>query len=242
MNITRDYAATIEDVSTQERMVTARINTSSVDRYRTVIDPMGIDLTAYKANPVVLWEHGKDPTRGRLPIGRNTWIKTIAGKTSEIRARTQFGKDDYSQYLFECYRDGGLRGWSVNVLPDAKRCSPPTKEEIRARPELEDCHTMYRGGELAEYSAVAVTGNKDTLTMLETRGIWFPDEAKIAVSPTAVSVAIPEIPAIHTPEIPTDAGRSLLTLRRELASDFSYMETRLMTRMRDLGDLLKGRV
>lgn len=281
--ITRDYAATIEDISTQERMVTSRINTSSIDRYRTVIDPAGIDLTAYKANPVVLWEHGKDPTRGSLPIGKNTWIKTIAGKTSEIRARTQFGKDEYSQALFEMYRDGLLRGWSVNVLPDPKRTSRPTKEEIRARPELENCLMMYRGGELAEYSGVSVPGNADTLTLLESRGIWIPDDAKAQATKTApvAEVAQPDAPgepdeqcrfirkkgnkwvvysesgkelgshdsresavkqlqAIEAHK--HDAGRSLISLRHALADDFQYMETRLMTRLRDLRDLLKGRV
>ena len=282
MNITRDYAATIEDVSTQERMVTARINTGSIDRFRTVIDPAGGDLTKY--NKVVLWEHGKDPQRGSLPIGKNTWIKRVGG---EIRARTQFGKDDYSQCLFDMYKDGMLNGWSVNVLPTAGSYGPPTKEERRQRPELERCDTVYRQWELAEYSAVAVPGNSDALTLLESRGIWFPDEARGLTAPSSGVKTIGDAaPEGETPEEDDaehkcikkcgakwrvysddgerlgehdsrddavkqlaackagkqDAGRSLLTLRRELASDFSYMETRLMTRMRDLGDLLKGRV
>jgi len=295
VNLTRDYSAMVEDVSTQERMVTARINTASVDRFHTVIDPAGIDLKAYEKNPVVLWEHGKDPTRGTRPIGQNRWIKKMG---SEIRARTQFYKDEYSQALFEMYRDGFLRGWSVRVLPAPGTFGPPTKDEIKARPELSrewkdesgswQCITMYRKGELAEYSGTAVMGNAEALTLLESRGIWFPDAARdmgesnppgnMLVKPTISpkedeeeqdteyrfirkkgekflvyseagkvlgthdtrESAVKQLQAIEAHK--HDGGRSLITLRREMAEDFKYMETRLITRMRDLSDLLKGRV
>lgn len=279
--ITRDYSALIEDVSTQERMVTARINTASVDRFNTVIDPMGADLSSY--NKVVLWEHGRDPTRGALPIGSNRWIRAIPGSKPEIRARTQFGKDEYSQSLFEMYRDGMLSGWSIRALPKAGTFGPPTREEIRSRPELSTCETVYRKWELAEYSAVAVPGNADAMTLLEARGIWIPDDARnqAAKSVTVAAMvgadaqdepdaefrfirkkgnkwvvysesgkalgehdsresAVKQLQAIEAHK--HDAGRSLITLRRALADDFTYMETRLMTRLRDLSDLLKGRV
>lgn len=176
--ITRAYQAEVDDVNQKERMITARINTSAVDRYRTMIDPMGGDFANYERNRVVLWEHGKDPGRGSLPIGVNRWIKSISGKSPEIRARTQFHKDEYSQLLFEHYRDGNLRGWSVNVLPKEGTFGPPTYDELRARPELSECETVYRKWDLAEYSAVAVPGNADTLSLLEQRGIWVPDEAR----------------------------------------------------------------
>src|SRR5262249_34683164 len=85
--------------------------------------------------------------------------------------------DEYSQTLFEMYRDGYLSGWSVRALPQEGTYGPPTYEEKRARPELEECETVYRKWELAEYSAVAVPGNADALTTLVNRGIWVPDEA-----------------------------------------------------------------
>ena len=140
----RAYEATVEDVSKAERMIVAKINTGDVDRYKTVISPEGIDLVAYRKNPCVLWEHGKDPQRGSLPIGRNQWIKPGGSGTGMLIAKTLFGKDEYSRALFDMYEDGTLRGWSVNILPDNKRCSPPTKEEMRARPELSECTMMYR--------------------------------------------------------------------------------------------------
>jgi hypothetical protein len=176
----RAYEAMVDDVSVQERMVMSRINTGAVDRYKTVIDPMGIDLKAYRSNPVVLWEHGKDPQRGSLPIGKCLGISCVKAKHGSIIARTQFGKDEYSQTLFDMYRNESLRGWSINVLPDKAKCSPPTRSELKERPELEECEMMYRSSELAEYSAVAVPGNAETLTLMEQRGIWFPEELRNA--------------------------------------------------------------
>lgn len=171
--VIRSYVAEIDDVKPGERSVIAKINTGSIDRYRTVIEPRGMMLEAYRSNPVVLWEHGKDPHRGTMPIGRNVWIKIDRGENPKIIAKTQFRNDDYSQALFEAYRDGDLRGWSVNILPHDH--GVPTRDEIRMRPELRDCQTIYRTSELAEYSAVAVPGNAETLTLLASRGIWIPE-------------------------------------------------------------------
>lgn len=171
----RAYQAEVRSVDGEERTVTSTVNTASVDRYKTVISPEGIDLLAYRKNPVVLWEHGKDPTRGSKPIGKNLWIRQV-GPT--LQAKTVFWDDEYSRSIFEMYKEGMLSGWSINVLPDPNSSSPPTKEEMRARPELSECRMVYRKGELAEYSAVAVPGNSETLTILEQRGIWVPEELR----------------------------------------------------------------
>lgn len=176
--ISRSYLAEVTENLSAERAIVAKIGTGDLDRFMTVIDPAGMDLRGFRENPVVLWEHGKDPTRGRLPIGRNAWIKARKNGNGELLAKTQFAKDDYSQSLYEMYRDGMLRGWSIHAIPDAARCSPPTKDERRARPDLERCQMMFRGTELTEYSGTAVPGNAKALTMMEARGIWFPDEAR----------------------------------------------------------------
>lgn len=169
-SVVRAYEAVVDDVQAGERSVVSKINTVAVDRYRTIIKPDGADLEGYRRNPVVLWEHGKDPQRGTMPIGRNQWIKS---DSKQIIAKTVFRNDDYSQMLFEAYQDGGLRGWSVNILPSES--SPPTQDEMRSAPQLETCQMVYRKWELAEYSGVSVPGNADTLTLIASRGIYVPD-------------------------------------------------------------------
>ena len=190
--ITRAYLARVDDVIKKDRSIVAKINTAAVDRYQTVIDPKGIDLRAYNSNKVVLWEHGQDPSRGTMPVGRNGWIRPAIGPNGpELIAKTFFydktsGKgDDFTERLFECYADGDMRAFSVRIIPTGN-CSPPTSEEIRARPELADCYMMYRSSDLGEYSATAVPGNGECVSLsLEearavlrcvTRGLTLPAE------------------------------------------------------------------
>jgi hypothetical protein len=173
--VIRAFVARTTDINERKRSIVSRINTGGLDRYRTVIDPRGMDRSAYDRNKVVLWEHGRT-AYGPAPIGRNEWVRPAVGPDGpELIAETVFferGKkgDDFTERLWECYKDGDMRAWSVNVIP-LDNCSPPTKDEIRDRPELVDCWMMYRRSELAEYSAVAVGGNADALTVDDARSI-----------------------------------------------------------------------
>ena len=184
--IFRSYEAVIDEVRNNERAIIAKINTGDVDRYRTVISPHGIDLSAYRSNPVVLHEHGQDPRRGTLPIGRNEWIRIDGKGRGSLIAKTIFRNDEYSSILYDAYASGEMRGWSVRVLP--KDFSPPNPDEIRAWPELaRDCSIVYRTGELLEYSSTAIPGNNKCLSMLVSRGFWVPPEAKAILEGRAMT-------------------------------------------------------
>ena len=185
--ITRSYDARIDDVSRDDMSLVAKINTSAIDRFQTVIDPKGGRFANYMRNRVVLWEHGKDPRIGTDPIGRCLWMRHNGGeRPTEIRAKTQFLKTDHGRSRWELYRDGVLNAFSVNILPDHQSSGPPTKEELRSRPELVNCHTIYRTWDLAEYSGTSIPGNADALVERSTllraaikdRGLWVPDEVR----------------------------------------------------------------
>ncbi len=178
--LVRAFEATVDDVRPNERAIIAKIHTGDIDRYRTVISTNGIDLTAYRQNPVVLHEHGKDPARGTIPVGRNQWIKTDPGGFQGrgcMIAKTIFRDDEYSNTLYEAYASGDMRGWSIRGLPRA--AGPPSREEMRSWPELaQGCQMVYRDTELLEYSTTCIPGNAACLSMLVSRGIWIPDEAQ----------------------------------------------------------------
>ena len=165
--IVRAYEARADRVDDSRRTIRARIGSACVDRYRTVIDPMGIQLGDYGRNPVVLWEHGRDPARGSMPIGKCTHIGAVVGPNGpEMVAEVSFFRDDeFAETLWRRYRDGDMRAWSVNVVPYPADCSPPTRSEVKARPELAECEMMYRRSGLAEFSAVSVGGNAEALTL-----------------------------------------------------------------------------
>jgi len=186
--VLRAFSATVDDVNTTERSMVAKINSARLDRYRTVIDPRGGDFRNYAKTPVVLWCHGKDvKNRGDLPVGRNLWIRADKGSEPKVIAKTRFHNDDFSQLLYEAYRDGDITGWSISMLPID--FGPPSERELRDRPELTDCEVVYRTWEMAEYSCVPCPGNPDCITIdearslgkLVSRGLAIPDDYMQAV-------------------------------------------------------------
>ena len=194
--VTRAFTAQVDDVNASERSIVAKISTGAVDRYNTVFEVEGFNLDSYNQNRVVLFEHGRDPLRGAMPIGKNLWIKTAGiGAGSKLIAKTQFKKDDFSQQLYEAYRDGEMRGWSISAIPSDY--GPPTKEEIRSRPDLANVSNIYRSVDLCEYSAVSVPGNPDCLTSDElrsasrliARGIPVPDDVRPLVEAAIAAMA-----------------------------------------------------
>ena len=188
--VIRSFDAKIDDVNTEKRSVVVRINTAAVDRYATVIDPRGGQFANYrKLGQPVLWEHGKDPRRGTDPIATNRDLWNNGGPVpTELIAEPRFlENDEFAQRRFELYRDGVIRGWSVNILPLPGGTSPPTKEELRARPDWEKANLVYRTWDLAEFSGVVIPGNADCLTADRAakildyvdRGLlWIPDDAR----------------------------------------------------------------
>lgn len=191
----------LDDVSPGERSVVAVINNAAVDRYRTCILPAGGKLENYRKNPVLLWEHGLDPARGSLPIGRSLWVKFDKGK-DRILAKDQFHGDEFSDNVFRLYQAEMLRSFSVHFRP-LDDCSPPTSNEVRSRPELAECRMMYRSWELLEHSAVGVPGNAECLAQAVSRGLWVPDSWRKA--PPAAAAA----PAPTSPALPPLRGRTL---------------------------------
>lgn len=173
--ITRAYEAEIVDVKPGERTVVARINTNAVDRYKTMIDPLGIDLRGYRANPVVLWEHGFDPARGPRPIGKCEGMRQSA---KELVAKTVFHDDEFSRGIFELYQAEALRAFSVNIVPDWNQARKPTTDECKARPELVECNLVFTRSDLAEYSCVSVPGNAEALATAVARGLWVPETVR----------------------------------------------------------------
>lgn len=176
-HVCRAIEARVDNVDKKKGTITARLNSCALDRYQTVIDARGMDLRAFCNNPTMLYEHGLDPVRGSLPCGawRKVW-QAIGPDGPELLGEASFfrngdGKgDDFTERLWQMYRDGDMKAFSVRVIPRAG-CGPPTAKEIRARPELADCVCMYRSTELAEASCVAVGGNASCLTVDEARSV-----------------------------------------------------------------------
>lgn len=193
--IERSYEAEVDSILEGERAVVARINTAGVDRLRTVIDPLGCDVSHFNKTRSVLWQHGQDPVRRDIPIGSG-WVK-VRRSERDMLGKTTFAKDEFSEQLFQAYKEGTLRGWSIRA--GVQEASPPTKQEIRSQPALEDCEMIYRKWDLLEYSGTPTPGNSDCLTMLVSRGLitapdgFVPAEPAIEPEPEPTKPALPHV-------------------------------------------------
>lgn len=188
-DLIRSFDSEIVDVLDGERSIIARINTGTVDRLRTLIDPMGADVSHFNKTRSVFWEHGQSIERGTLPIGSG-WAK-VRRSEKDMIGKTFFAKDEFSQALFELCKDGHLRSWSIHARK--AKSSPPTTEERRLRPELNECDKIYRSWELSEYSLVSIPGNSDALTLMVSRGLIAAPEGFVMPEPV---VETPKV--IHT--------------------------------------------
>lgn len=232
--ITRAYEARL-DVVDGERSVIFKINTGALDRYRTVIEPGGIDLRAYRENPVVLWDHGRG-NDGR-PIARAAWTTYMKAEGC-IASKAIFLDDEFADGIFKLYQVGALRGSSVAILPDPEASGRPSPEEIRKRPELATCECIYRKSELCEYSCVAVPGNGQALALAVSRGLWLPEELRATTPETTPEPesAEPVLPRLNPRRTLAEGVVAGLERLRRIAP------VEVDRALRDRLDLLRGRV
>ncbi len=128
-----------------EGVVVAVISTPSVDRDGDVVEPGGLVADRFMRNPVVLWMHKPDS-----PIGKCEEIKvTEEGVVATVRFDLN---DPFAKLLYEKYKAGFLRAWSVGFIPLEWE---PTQEGGR----------RYKKWELYEFSAVTVPANPEALTV-----------------------------------------------------------------------------
>jgi HK97 family phage prohead protease len=128
-----------------DRQVRVVVSTASVDRAGDIVIPGGIDLSAYKANPIVLWNH--DP---KTPVAR---CAEIAVKGDSVEALVQFppeGDDPDADKLYKRIKNGVVNAASIGFDP------------TQAEP-IKGGGLKYLAAELMEFSFVSVPANAEAL-------------------------------------------------------------------------------
>jgi HK97 family phage prohead protease len=133
-------------------------NANTVDRMKEIILPSAWNLDNYKKNPVVLFDHGHDPTFGFMPIGRAVEVEARdEGLYTKIEMSSS--KSEKISAVRDLVEEGILRSFSVGFDPKstAKSDTNPDVMEITK-------------AELIETSIVPIPMNQDsTFTMLSHR-------------------------------------------------------------------------
>ncbi len=151
----------------EPRTVISTIATGAVDRDKEVLLPKGAELDNYRANPVVLWGHDNYSP----PIGKNIWVTT---KGNRIVAKTEFADTPRGNEVFELFKGGFLKAFSVGFNPIEHR--QPTTKDLTKHPEWAEARRIYSKWEMLEYSVVPIPANPDALVSAVSKGLNVSDE------------------------------------------------------------------
>ncbi len=152
--IKRVFQGEIKGIDEKEMTLTAFVSTNARDRYDEVLDPKGVDISNYNKNPVVLWAHQYDMP----PIGKALWTKR---SEEGILSKVKFASTPFAQEIFNLYKEGFLKAFSVGFIPKDFTDGDGQKTPKRT----------YNKWEMLEYSAVPVPANPEALALAIQKGM-----------------------------------------------------------------------
>jgi HK97 family phage prohead protease len=155
------FTSELKSIDEKEMTLTAYVSTGARDRMNESLDPAGVDLTNYRKNPVVLWAHDYSLP----PIGKAEWVKR---DKSGVLSKVKFASTAFAQEIFQLYKEGFLKAFSVGFVPTKTEDGDGQKEPRRT----------YRKWEMLEFSAVPVPANPEALSLAMQKGILKSDSLK----------------------------------------------------------------
>jgi HK97 family phage prohead protease len=144
------------DDSEDNRIVKVVISTKDVDRDGDVVEPKGADLTNYRKNPVVLFNHDYEH-----PVARCSDIQI---KNDRIEATVKFPNASVSKKSDEVYgliKEGVLNATSIGF--SVKSYDYLYEEPGNAKTRITGLH--IKEWELREFSIVSVPANPGALVI-----------------------------------------------------------------------------
>lgn len=162
MAVRRKYLST-RMTGVEERQIRVIASTPTVDRAGDVVVAEGIDLTAYQANPVILWNH--DPS---APIARCVEIGVRDGKLEAVAQFPPEGTDALADRVYGLIKAGVVNATSIGFSP------------VKETP-LKGGGMTVEEAELWEFSFVSVPANPDALVV--ERSAPEPPVEPVAVEP-----------------------------------------------------------
>jgi HK97 family phage prohead protease len=136
------------------------LSDGSLDRYGTVINPAGWDLTEFRKNPIAFFNHDKN-----FPIGQWDNVRVEGGRLMGHLRLAAEGTSARIDEIVRLIRQGILKAVSVGF-------SPKTKEPLKrsdGTPVPGGIH--YLRQELLEASLVGVGGNANALQVARSLNI-----------------------------------------------------------------------
>lgn len=149
------------------------------DRDGEVVLINGMDMGPFTANPVVLFDHGMDTGRGKLPIGKALTVTKAEGALhGEIQTAARpenhpEGEEWMPDTIHALIKQGCLNTVSIGfIVKDARRATPEDMEKYG-----KNCETVITQSELCELSVVAIPCNQEALITAVSKG-YLPKSSK----------------------------------------------------------------
>lgn len=131
------------------RRVILRCSSNRVDRSGEVVVQTGIDLTSFRRNPVILWQHGLSS-----PVARAVGIGIASSGCLECEVQfPDAGLSKLADQIYALVRANIVKGVSIGLLPG--QTEPLDKGNPAKGPQ------RYLSCELLEVSLVSVPSNID---------------------------------------------------------------------------------
>ena len=146
--VEREIAFEIKQFDEEQRSFWAVASTATPDRFGDVIKQDGWILDQFKKNPVIPWGHDYS----KPPVARAEEIYVQDGKLVFLVKFPEPGTYDLADTVFELYKQGFLRAFSVGFMP--------LEYEFNENGGL-----TYSKQELLEISAVTVPANPEALML-----------------------------------------------------------------------------
>lgn len=144
----KGFTPTVSDLGAHQ--IRFIVSTNSVDRAGDVVNPAGLDVSKFLANPVVQYSHNYD----RPPIGRALSVTKTENGVEAVIEFTPPEMNAFGSQVYKMIRAGFLRACSIGFMPiDFTRSNDPS------RPGGIDFHRS----ELMEISICPVPANAEAL-------------------------------------------------------------------------------
>lgn len=155
----------------KERADVSTVTDSSIDKDNEIVNPKGLDWSAFQKNPVVTLNHNYyQPPIGKSiwqNLTKNTWkAKTIYMERPES---LPVDKEWIPDTVWHMIKSGYMPAKSIGFLPT--KGHSPTAEEISNDHSLRKCSFIFDEAKIYEYAACYIGSNDNALVEDVAKGI-----------------------------------------------------------------------
>lgn len=196
------FGRTGADAQTADR-TTVTINTPQEDRHGTIIEAAGIDLDAYRQNPIVLFMHD-----AYNPLANDSVVK-LAGKNLVAQVDdSNFDLEDPDvKKIHRRIKSGLIRMSSVGlaVMRTEKELRDPEGDPYDWR----NIRVRIVESELREWSFVTIGSNRGALVTERMASDYFAPVSKPVIFPVSLEREAPEPESTPSDETPEETPASV---------------------------------